>query len=273
MRVYISVDMEGVAGVVHGDQCRRGKHGYDAAARLMTLEANAAALGALDAGATQVLLNDSHGDMRNLDLDRLDPRVEVLSGNLKQFSMAEGVQGGHFDLALFVGYHGGAGTQHSILDHTYRSTVVSEVRLQGRPMNEAGLNALVAGQAGTPVGLVTGDENACRQCADILGEVDTVVVKWAVGRLAARSLHPERARELIRAGATKAVRERQRFRPFTLEPPYPLEVDVLTTAMADAASLMPGTQRTGPRSIAYESSEILTTFRALLAIVRLGGTG
>ncbi len=272
MRVYISVDMEGVAGVVHGDQCMRGKHGYDAAAELMTLEGNAAALGAFDAGATEVLLNDSHGDMRNLVLDRLDPRVQVLSGNLKQFSMAEGVEGGHYDVALFVGYHGSAGTFRSILDHTYRSTVVAEVRLNGRAINEAGLNALVAGHAGTPVALVTGDENACRQCVEILGDVDTVVVKWAVGRLAARSLHPEEARKRIRAGAEKAVRDRNRFRPFAIDPPLQLELDVVSTAMADAAALMPTTERTGPRTLRYVGKDPLETFRAMLALVKLAGT-
>jgi D-amino peptidase len=272
MKVYISVDMEGVAGVVHGEQCTRGRHGYDAAAELMTLEANAAALGAFDAGATEVLLNDSHGDMRNLLLHRLDPRVQILSGNLKQFSMAEGVEGGHYDVALFVGYHGGAGTTASILDHTYRSTVVSQVRLGGQAINEAGLNALVAGHAGTPVALVTGDANACRQCVEILGEVDTVVVKWAVGRLAARSLHPEEARKRIRVGAQKAVRERDRFRPFVVDPPLELEIDVLSTAMADAAALMPGTDRTGPRTLRFVGKEPLETFRAMLALVRLAGT-
>jgi D-amino peptidase len=272
VKVYISVDMEGVAGVVHTEQCLRGKHGYDEAAELMTLEANAAALGAFDAGAIEVLLNDSHGDMRNLRLAQLDPRVQILSGNLKQFSMAEGVEGGHFDVALFVGYHGGAGTQNSILDHTYSSRVISGVRVNGRTLNETGLNALVAGQAGTPVGLVTGDDNACRQCVEVLGDVDTVVVKWAVGRLAARSLHPEQARARIREGARNAVAGRERFRPFTLDAPYRLEVDLLTTAMGDAASLIPGTTRPAPRTVTFETSDVLTMFRALLAISRLGAT-
>ncbi len=100
-------------------------------------------------GATEVLINDSHGDMCNLVLEWLDPRVQVLTGNLKRFSMAEGVQDGGFGLALYVGYHGGMGTREAILDHTYRSTVLWAVRVNGIAMNEAGLNALVAGAAGT----------------------------------------------------------------------------------------------------------------------------
>jgi len=131
MRIYISVDMEGVAGVVRRQQVLRGESGYAEACRLMTDEANAAALGAFDAGATEVLVNDSHGDMCNLVLERLDPRVQVLLGNLKRFSMAEGVQDGRFGLALYVGYHGGMGTRDAILDHTYRSTVLWAVRVNG----------------------------------------------------------------------------------------------------------------------------------------------
>lgn len=273
MRIYISVDIEGVAGVVHPDQTRRGAHGYDEARAWMTAEANAAALGAFEAGATEVLINDSHGDMRNLILERLDPRVQVLSGNLKQFSMAQGVESGRFELAMFVGYHAGMGTQNAILDHTYRSSAVSSVRVNGRELNEAGLNALVAGQAGTPVGLVTGDEVTCRQCEAVLGDVDTVVVKWAHGRMAATSLHPQMACERIREGAARVVRERDRFAPFRIDPPYELQLDVLTAAMADAAALMPGCDRIGGRTLRFRTTDVLDLFRGMLALVRLAGTG
>ena len=273
MRVYISIDMEGVAGVVHADQTRRGRGGYAEAAELMTLEADAAAKGAFDAGAQVVLVNDSHGDMRNLLLDRLDERVQIITGNLKPFSMAEGLDGGGFDLALFVGYHGGAGTQAAILDHTYRSTVVTQVRLNDRAVNEAALNALVAGAAGTPVGLVTGDASTCQQCRALLGEVDTVVVKWAMGRLAARSLHPVVARQKIREAAAHAVRTHERFAPHHVEPPLVLELDMVTTAMADAAALMPGAERISACTIRYVSDDVQTVFRAMLALIRLGGVG
>ncbi|MBX7080767.1 MAG: M55 family metallopeptidase [Nannocystaceae bacterium] len=271
MQVYISVDMEGVAGVVHGDQCRRGTAEFDDACALMTEEANAAALGAFDAGATAVLVNDSHGDMRNLVFDRLDPRVSVLSGSLKPYSMAEGLQEERHDLALFVGYHGGAGTRDAILDHTYRGVVVYEVRVDGRPLNEAGLNALVAGSRGTPVGLVTGDATTCAQCRALLGELVTVEVKWAVGRASARTLHPVRARELIRAGARSAVEQRARWRPFSL-PRLGLEVDLVHTAIADAVAIIPGVVRTAARTVAYDARDVDDLFRALLTIVRLGGT-
>ncbi len=272
VRVYISVDMEGVAGIVHVDQTRRGTDDYATACELMTLEAEAAAQGAFDAGADEVLVNDSHGDMRNLRLELLDPRVQVLTGNLKQFSMAEGVEGGRYGVALFVGYHAGIGTTHAILDHTYRSAVATDVRLNGRSMNEAALNGLLAGVAGTPVGLVTGDESTCKQCRELLGDVETVTVKWAVGRMAARSLHPQEARRRIREAAARVVADPQRFRPFAMDPPYVLEVDTVSTAMADAAALMPAVRRVGPRTLRFETSDVPTMFRAMLAILRLAAT-
>jgi len=273
MRVYISVDMEGIAGVVHADQVRRGKADYDQARKFMTLEANAAALGAFDAGASEVLINDSHGDMRNLLFEDLDPRVQLLTGEHKPYSMVEGILGGSFDLALFVGYHAGVGTADAVLDHTYWGATVSRIAINGQRMNEASLNALVAGVAGTAVGLVTGDETTCDQCRRLLGDVETVAVKRAIGRLAARSLHPEVARELIRAGAAKAVTERQRFSPYTLPGPYRLEIRLHHTALADATAIMPFAERVDPRTVAFDTDDATTLFRAMLTLVQLAGEG
>lgn len=272
MRVYISVDMEGVAGIVHGEQTRRGAPEFAAACELMTHEANAAALGAFAGGARDVVVNDSHGDMRNLVLDLLDPRVQIVSGSLKPYSMAQGLEAERFAVAMFIGYHGGAGTADAILDHTYRGAVVHQVRVGGRVLNEAGLNALVAGTAGTPVGLVTGDASTCAQCREILGAIDTVEVKWALGRAAARSLHPVVARERIGAAAARVVREADRFVPFALPMPTLLEVDVVTTAIADAVAIVPGVRRTASRTVASEVGDVEALFRALMTIVRLGGT-
>ena len=131
MQVYLSVDLEGVAGVVHVDQTRRTGHDYERARRWMTAEASAAIAGAYDGGATAVLVNDAHGDMRNFVLEELDPRSELISGSLKPRSMVEGVATS-FGVALFVGYHAGAGSRAGILDHTYYGRVVARLRVGGR---------------------------------------------------------------------------------------------------------------------------------------------
>ena len=211
MRVYISVDMEGVAGVVHEDQTDptdpRHAGEYNRFRRLMTSEANAAVEGALAAGAGSVLVNDSHWLMRNLLAEDLHPAAELLSGGPKLHSMVEGLDEG-FDAAMFVGYHARAGTTHAIIDHTYTDRV-HEARLNGKPVGELGINAALAGTYGVPVVLVSGDQALAAEARELLGgTVETVVVKQAVGRFAASSVHPSEACRRIREGAAAALRRR-----------------------------------------------------------------
>jgi D-amino peptidase len=272
MRVYISVDMEGIAGVAHEDQTdpieTRHAGEYNRFRRLMTNEANAAVLGALDAGAAAVLVNDSHWLMRNLLAEELHPAAELLSGGPKRLSMVEGVDGG-FDAALFIGYHARAGTRHATIDHTYTSRVY-EARLNGQPVGELGLNAAMAGLHGVPVVLVSGDQALAAEARALLGgDVETVVVKEAVGRFAARSLAPTVACERIRAGAVAALR--RRHQPYTLTPPLRLEVDFVLTQMADMAELIPGSTRSGGRTVVYTGDDYREVFRAWRAMYNLAG--
>ena len=172
MRVYISVDMEGISGVVHEDQTDpiEARHAgeYNRFRRLMTDEANAAITGALDAGATSVLVNDSHWLMRNLLAEELHPAAQLLSGGPKLLSMVEGIDTG-FDAAMFIGYHARAGTARAIIDHTYTSRVY-EVRINGQPVGELALNAAIAGLHGVPVALVSGDQAIASEARSLLGE-------------------------------------------------------------------------------------------------------
>jgi D-amino peptidase len=268
MRVYISVDMEGCAGIVHVDQTRRTGHDYGLARRWMTGEANAAALGAFEAGAERVVINDSHGDMRNLLLDELDPRVEVVSGSLKHGSMVEGIGGG-FECALFVGYHAGAGTARGVLDHTYFGRVVHRVHVNGRHFNEAGLNALVAGAAGVPVVLVTGDSVTCEQSRALVPGVQTVAVKEGLSRYAARSLVPTEACRRIRAAAAEAVAGAGSAVALSPPGPFALQVELHDAGMADAAMLLPGADRHGACTVGYRADDPDTMLRALQTITIL----
>lgn len=273
MHVYLSVDMEGVAGVVHVDQTRRTGHDYERARRWMTAEASAAIAGAFDAGATEVLVNDAHGDMRNLVLEELDPRAELISGSLKPQSMVQGVAPGH-GCALFVGYHAGAGSRAGILDHTYYGRVVARCRVGGADWNETALNAAVCGALGVPVALVTGDATACAQARAHLGDVETVAVKDAITRYAARSLHPEHARARIRAGAARAVERAKAgaFAPFRPPAPHELELEFVNAACADAAELVPGTERRGGTTCAYRAPDAATVIQVIQAWTILAGT-
>jgi len=271
MRVYLSVDMEGVAGVVHVDQTRRTGHDYERARGWMTAEANAAILGAYDAGATAVVVNDSHGDMRNLVIEQLDPRAEVISGALKPMSMVEGAVAG-FGCALFVGYHAGAGSRAGILDHTYYGRVVNRCRVDGKDWNETALNAAVCGALGIPVALVTGDQTVCAQAREALGDVETVEVKVAITRYAARNVHPSVAQERIRAGAARAVRRAPSLKPFVPASPLVLEIDFVNAACADAAELVPATRRLGGLTCSYACGDAPTLIRVIQAWTLLAGT-
>jgi D-amino peptidase len=263
VKVYISVDMEGVAGVVHVDQTRRSGHDYERARRWMTAEANAAALGAFEAGATRVLINDSHGDMRNLVLEELDRRVEVVSGALKTWSMVERVDGG-FDAALFIGYHGGAGTKEATLDHTYFGRVVHKVWLGDTQAPECWLNAYVAGQHAVPVVLLSGDEATCRQAEERLPGIRTVAVKKSLTRYAAESLHPLEAQDRIRAGVKSVLGQSDRWpEPLRWPGKIPLKVELHDCGMADACMLMPDAERVGPTTVGYQARDAATMLKAL----------
>ena len=270
MLVYISIDMEGVAGIVHVDQTRRTGHDYERARRWMTAEANAAIAGAFDAGATAVLVNDSHGDMRNLVLDELDARAELITGSLKPLSMVEGMTE-RVQRALFVGYHAGAGSQAGILDHTFYSRVVARCRVSGGDWNETALNAAVCGARGVPVTLVTGDQTACAQARHHLGEqVVTVRSRTRSRGYCARTLHPTEACTRIRAGASEAVR--RGGAPFTPAAPFELEIDFVNAACADVAELVPGTRRTGGAACGYRAPDPDTLIRVIQAWTGLAGT-
>src|SRR5205814_2745543 len=221
MRVYVSVDMEGIAGVVHESQTDPTTPAFAAEygrfRRLMTAEANAAVEGAVAAGATRVVVNDSHWFMRNLLAEELHQAAELVAGDPKPRSMVQGIdeqEPGGFDAALFIGYHARDGTRHAILDHTYADRI-HEVRLNGRPVGELGINAALAGVAGVPVALVSGDASLAAEAKALLGDnVATVVVKEAVSRHAARSVAPAVACRLIRDGVTAALK--QKHVPFLL---------------------------------------------------------
>jgi D-amino peptidase len=273
VKVYISVDMEGIAGVSHPKPTERGDSGYPAAVDLMVGEANAAIEGAVAGGATDILVNDSHGGMYNLRPADLDPRARVLQGQ-KAWSMVAGAgPDAGFGVALFVGYHARAGHPTGTIAHTFsgRPTIT---RLNGRLVGETGINASVLGAWGIPVGLVAGDDALAGEVADWLPSAERAVVKEAAGGNAAASLHPTVAAELVRGGAERAVRRAiaGQLRPLTLEPPIVIEVEYRNAIAADYAAIVPGAKRIGDRGVRYEAGDPVTAYRGFLAGVRLAGT-
>ena len=266
--VYISVDMEGVAGVADPRQVRRGNPDYEWARLLMTREASAAVAGAVAAGATAVLVNDAHGDNGNILPAELDPRAELFTGSPKPGGgMMKGVDEG-FDVALLIGYHSRAGTLHGNLDHIVAGGAFADVRVNGESWSEGDLNCAIAGQFGVPVTLFTGDDIACAQFAGTHPGVSTVVTKRAYGNTTVRSLHPSVACERIEAAAAAAVRRLEPFRP---TPPFRLEVDLLRTAQADRCALAPGSDRVSARTVGLSCVDAMAVRDALSCFSLLAG--
>jgi D-amino peptidase len=270
MKVYISVDMEGIAGVNHPDPTDRKHARYPAAVELMIGETNAAIEGALAAGADGILVNDSHGDMYNLLPEQIHRSATVLQGH-KPWSMVAGAgPDAGFDVALFVGYHARAGHPTGTIAHTYSGAPV-ETRLDGRPTGEYGLNALALGAWGVPVGLVAGDDALADEVEPWLPWAERVVVKQAGGGRSAASPHPSVAVDLVRAGAERAVRRAAagELQLLRVGPPVVIEVDYAHGVQADFAVIVPGAERVGDRTIRYRSDDPLVAYRGFLAGNRL----
>ena len=270
LRLYISCDMEGTAGVCSWTQCDPANTTeYPYYRRLMSQEVRAAIDGARGAGAGDVLINDSHAAMRNVLWDELPDDVRMISGNRKPFSMAEGIDG-TFGAAFFTGYHGAIGTQDATLDHTYTGDTLRETRVNGVRCSEATLNAAILGLSGVPVVLVTGDRACVDEQRALMPWITGVVVKDSIGRYATNSVSPARARELIRAGAKEAIARIGEAKPFVFAPPIALELDFQSTHNADFVELMPGFERIGGRSVRFVHDDYRVIFKAFVAAFRLG---
>jgi D-amino peptidase len=272
VKVYISVDMEGLAGVSHADPTEPGKPGYDAAVRLMVGETNATIEGAFRGGAREVVVNDSHWHMHNLTPADLDPRATVIQGR-KPWSMVEGAGPDRgFEVALFVGYHARAGHPTGTIAHTYSDAPV-EVRINGRKANEAALNAMVLGAWGVPVGLVAGDDALAEETEDWLPWAARVVVKRAVSRYAAASVHPSVAQGMLRTAAHSAVDRARNGELALLDvgSPVVVEVDFRDGGEADMAAIVPGAERFDDRSVRYVAPDPVGAYRAFLAGIRIVG--
>ena len=258
--------MEGMAGIVHLQQVMRGMPEYEHSCHLMTAETNAAVAGARRAGATRFVINDSHGDMRNFLVDELDDGVEVISGADKPFSMGAGLDP-TFEVAFFVGYHASVGSERAIMDHTYGGRTIYALRINGREQSEATLNAALAGSFGVRTALVTGDRATIEEAEAELPGIEGVVVKEALGRQAARSLHPVEACRRIEKGAYLAYAKRAGRPLYRPKGPFTLEIDWMNASMADLCVQIPEVERAGGRTVRYRTADFQTCYQVLLALL------
>lgn len=269
LKVYISVDIEGIWGVVQADQTMADSRDYGLARKWMVQDVNAVIEGLLEAGATEIVVNDSHGGMRNIIADELHPKASLISGAPKPLAMMQGIED-TFAACIFVGYHAKAGTTSAILDHTISGGSVRAVRVNGIELPELGINGALAGYFKIPVIMLSGDEETCQQAKSILGsEIVTVAVKQGIGRYAAKLLPAEEARKRLKEGAKEALLKRDKIPVFRLNPPFNFELELLNSSQAEMPSQLPQVKRTAPRTVAFSANDYLEGFKILRVLIAL----
>ncbi len=260
--------MEGVAGIVDWAQCRPdGGRAYDAGCALLLAEVNAAIEGAIEAGASEVVVNDSHGAMFNLDPALLRRPARYVSGRHKPAYMMQCLDA-TFDAVFFVGYHGSISGEASVLSHTYNPEVIAGVRLNGSYVGESGINALVAAALGVPIALITGDAVTLQEARQFAPDCVGVTTKESITRFSAASLHPGQACDLIRDGASKAVRSiaSGQISAPRIAFPAELEVECQTADQAEIACWVKGVERLSTRSVRIAGDSGEAMFRAFVAL-------
>jgi D-amino peptidase len=267
MKVYISCDMEGVAGVADWDQAMRDKKDYKYGRELMVGEVNAAVEGAVASGASEVIVNDSHGSMINLLPDKLHKAAQLLQGRVKPMSMMQGLDES-YGAVMFVGYHSMADTQWGSLSHTY-SGAIKSAEINGRALGEPGFNGALAGYYGVPLIFLSGDEAATKEVGSLVRGIETVAVKRAYGRKAILSVHPELAQEMIRSGVKKAFSRQGEIKPLKLAGPYELGVELSDSVMGDICERIPGVKREGATRLSFTGGSYLEVYKAFLTIMSL----
>ncbi|OUQ87659.1 aminopeptidase [Brevibacillus brevis] len=270
MKVFISLDMEGISGLSEWEDVIPGRRHYEAGRRLLTQDVNAAIEGALEAGATQIIVNESHGPMNNIILEELHPQADVIRGFFKPLCMMQGIDSS-CDAAFFIGYHGKAGTGDAVLNHTLSGLAIHRLILNGKEVGEAGLNAAIAGAFGVPVVLVTGDSQTAKEVEEDIPGVFTVAVKTGITGLSSQAMHPVRARELIRQQAKEALLHRRTVKPLAQKVENIIEVEFTKSQFATAVSWMPGIELIEGRTVRFHSPDLVSMMPVLQAMLLITG--
>ena len=270
MRVPISADSEGVTGITNTNELMFGRVHYEFMRGMMTDDVNAAVDGAFAGGATEVVVNDAHWAKTNVQIERLDPRAELIKGFHKHLCMVEGVQ--EADVVFFLGYHARTGDSDGVGNETILGREIVEIRMNGKPVGESEINAAVCGQFGVPVVFASGDDLYEKELRETLPDVEFGLTKYAIDRWTARCLSPERSLGNIRDAAKRAVTRAKSDprEPYQIAGPVSLSVTFSSTAEALMASLVPGSVRETPRTVTYSADTAVDAWKGFFAVLLLG---
>ena len=266
VRIYISADMEGLAGAVTDEQLGPDGFEYQRFREFMTAEVIAAIDAAKAAGATDILVGDSHGNGQSLLIDRLPEDVMVVRSWPRPLGMMDGIDD-DFDGVIFLGYHSSTSNSRGVRAHTMSSANVTELRLNGIAMSEGGLNAAIAGHFGVPVILVTGDDVAVAETQVIVGNVEGAVVKWARGFHSARTLTPAAAREVIRTRVASAISRIDEFEPYVLETPIEVELSLKHYRPVELLGYLPNVERISSHTVRFMAEDMEEVSRFLTFVL------
>jgi len=262
LKVFISADMEGVVGTVTSDQLGPAGFEYQRFREIMTAEVNAAIAAAREAGATEILVADSHGNGENLLMERLPQDIQLVRSWPRPLGMMEGIDAS-FDAVVFIGYHAGTHDTRGVRAHTLSSANLTGVRLNGRLVPEAGLAAAVAGHFGVPVVMISGDDAIAEEATALLGPIETAVTKWSLGFHSARTLMPEASYALIREKVAAGLARVGELRPFRVEAPVRLEISFKNYMPAEVLAYLPGVARVDAHTVAFVGRDMLEVTRFL----------
>jgi D-amino peptidase len=267
LKLYISADIEGISGVVHQEHTGRDGREHDRARMYMTDEINACVSGALEAGASDIIVNDSHGTMRNILLERLHPEAKLISGSPKKYAMVEGLTK-DFDAAIFLGYHTRMGT-YGILNHTFHGGAIQTIKINGKAYGEFGLNAAVAGYHEVPVVMVSGCNLLAEEATELIPTIHTAIVKQTINRTTALNVGVQNSQNLIKSETFKAIENRKNIEPFVLGTSLQVELSFLHSGQADIAEILPVVKRITPNTVTFTTKSILEAYRYIRSMIAM----
>ena len=271
MKIFISVDMEGIWGLVSSAHVDSDSKEYSRARKLMTQEANWAIEEAFRNGAAEVIVNDSHSNMDNIIIEDLDPRAQLISGSPKPLSMMQGIDE-TFDGVIYVGYHSRAGSKNGVFNHTYSGRSIANITINGRKMGECGINSGVAGYYGVPILAIAGDDRLAAQAVEEIGNLETIIVKRAISRYCAHNLSQESVRKLYKTKIENALKNIKQSPVVKYEGNITMDIEFNREVMAESAMLLPEAKRVDEKTVRLQFDDYLKLFMLFRACLNLGGS-
>ncbi len=270
INVFISFDLEGISGVSSWREMRKDSADFMRIRMIATKEVNAVIRGIKKTrNIGEILICDAHASGENLLIDELESGVHLIKGTQRNYYMMEGINK-NFDIVFFIGYHAMVGTTAGMMDHTYSSSSIYNIKINGVDVGETEINAGIAGYYGVPVGLVSGDDKLINEVKKFFGaQVETVITKYSISRFAAKCRHPVDVQKELELRAQWAIKKIKRLKPFKFRQPINAEIEVINSLIGDAIKSLPGIERTSARVFVLKTKDILEFYRYLMLICDL----